>query len=67
MIETFEDNLDLEPRFLRPNIYNTTSINILLQTINPHNRFKKRIVTLLQYNCAYINKNNYRIWYSSKN
>nr|WP_245969275.1 3'-5' exonuclease [Candidatus Rickettsia colombianensi] len=40
MIETCEDNLDLELRFLRSNIYNTTSINILLQTINPHNRFK---------------------------
>jgi DNA polymerase-3 subunit epsilon len=40
MIEVFEENLDPELSFLRSNIYNTTLINIPLQTITPHNRFK---------------------------
>jgi DNA polymerase-3 subunit epsilon len=40
MIEVFDEKLDLELSFLRSNIYNTTLINIPLQTITPHNRFK---------------------------
>ena len=40
MIEVFEDTLESELSFLHSNIYTTTSINIPLQTIDPHNRFK---------------------------